>query len=286
MATDLRTNKKCALKLECKRGIKNPRLEDEAYMYERLKGVRDVPRLLWYGTVDRKLVDIDPEFIEDNPTPRILVTDLMGPSLDRLFDKCGKSFTLKTVIVVAHQMLHVIEAIHKRGIIHRDIKPANIVVGRGNDDHNLYLVDFGLARLYIENGKHIPFSDGHRLTGTALYASMDTHRGIEQSRKTDLECLGFVLLYFLYGRLPWTNIPYNRKDKDQQQKRHRQIYQYKKKYIYSILEELPSQFRDYFEYCWNLDFEEKPNYRKLRKMFGDLFRAEGYKYDMEWDWTY
>ena len=136
----------------------------------------------------------------------ILIMELLGKSLSEIFNLCKKKFTLKTVCFLAIQMLKLIEHTHNHKIIHRDIKPDNFMLGRNTNKNILYLIDFGLAKKYIINNVHIPFKKGKNLTGTARYCSIYTHQGLEQSRRDDLESIGYILIYFLRGKLPWQGI--------------------------------------------------------------------------------
>lgn len=77
-------------------------------------------------------------------------------------------------------MIARIETLHEKNYLHRDIKPENFVMGTGPNSKVLYMIDFGLARSYKDsNGKHISYKDGKGLVGTARYASINTHNGIE-----------------------------------------------------------------------------------------------------------
>lgn len=116
----------------------------------------------------------------------IMLMDLLGSSLEDLFVENGKKLSLKTVLQVGEQMIDRIEVLHEKNILHRDIKPDNFLMGTGKNSHILYIVDFGLSKKYIQDNKHIPYKEGKELTGTARYASINTHMGIEQSRRDDI----------------------------------------------------------------------------------------------------
>lgn len=138
----------------------------------------------------------------------VLVMDLLGPSLEDLFNFCSRRFTLKTVLMLADQMIGRIEYVHCKSFIHRDIKPDNFLMGIGRHCNKLFLIDFGLAKKFrdMRTRCHINYREDKNLTGTARYASINAHLGIEQSRRDDMESLGYVLMYFNRGCLPWQGL--------------------------------------------------------------------------------
>merc|ERR1712151_1277216 len=105
-------------------------------------------------------------------------------------------------------MLRRIEFFHTRSYIHRDIKPDNFLIGRAQKSNIVYIIDFGLAKKYRNPETHVhgPYRENKNLTGTARYASLNAHLGLEQSRRDDLEAIGYVLVYFLKGGLPWQGL--------------------------------------------------------------------------------
>lgn len=196
---------------------------------------------------------------------KIIVMDLLGCSLETLLQR-KKTMSINEIAWRAIQMLDVIRYIHSFGYIHRDIKPDNFVVGNDNMDE-LYCIDFGLAKKYVDNsGNHIPFSKSRRFVGTARYASLAAHEGLELSRRDDLESIGYILVYLFKGRLPWQGIRH--KDK---RKRYKLIEEMKKKETAeSLCKDMPREFLIYLKYVKTLDFDEKPHYTSLKNMFAKL----------------
>ncbi|CAB0045031.1 unnamed protein product [Trichogramma brassicae] len=256
-----------AIKLENVRA-RHPQLMYESKLYKILHGGVGIPHIRWYG--------VEREF-------NVLVMDLLGPSLEDLFTYCSRKFTIKTVLMLADQMIGRIEFVHCKHFIHRDIKPDNFLMGIGRHCNKLFLIDFGLAKKFRDSRTrmHISYREDKNLTGTARYASINAHLGIEQSRRDDMESLGYVLMYFNRGSLPWQGLKAATK-----KQKYEKISEKKMSTPVEVLcKGFPAEFSMYLNYCRGLRFEEGPDYMYLRQLFRILFRTLNYQYDYTFDWT-
>lgn len=180
-------------------------------------------------------------------------------------------------------MLQRIEFVHINSFLHRDIKPDNFLMGSGKNSHVLYIIDFGLAKRFIDpkTGEHIPFRDGKSLTGTARYASLNTHIGQEQSRRDDIESISFNMVYFLKGELPWQRVTGGDKDEKYKQIKEKKI----NTPITELSKGLPSQMLKFFEIVRNIGFEDAPDYILLRTLLAEMFTDKKYQNDFKYDWV-
>jgi casein kinase 1 len=219
----------------------------------------------------------------------IIVESLLGPSLDKLFKYCGRQFPLKTVCLIGKEMVKRLENMHEKGILHRDLKPNNLTWGNYNSSYNnisnnnsiinnkynkldintIFLIDFGLSCYYLESGigsKHYKIKNNLSFVGTLRYASLNSHKGIRQSRRDDLESMIYILIYFLKGKLPWQDVKAKQKEE-----RHKLITEIKSKVtIESLCENTPKEFAELLTYVKNLEFEETPLYTKFYAFFHNL----------------
>lgn len=267
LGESLNSGQEVAVKLESVKA-KFPQLAYEYKLYKILAGGVGIPRVRWFGR--------EADF-------NVLVMDLLGPSLEDIFNTCNRKLSLKSVLMIADQMIARIEFIHSKNYIHRDIKPDNFLLGLGSKANVVYAIDFGLVKKYRDpkTHQHIPYAENKNLTGTARYASLNTHLGIEQSRRDDLEAIGFVFMYFLRGSLPWQGLKTNTK-----KERYDKIAQKKQSTPIEVLcKGYPQEFATYLNYCRSLRFDDKPDYSYLRRLFRDLFFRENFQPDFVFDWT-
>ncbi|KFA70960.1 hypothetical protein S40288_10293 [Stachybotrys chartarum IBT 40288] len=263
--TDLQSGEEVAIKLTYIR--QNPEvLQGEKDTYDALSGGVGIPRVHWYG---------------QECDYYALVHDLLGPSLEDLFNYCGRKFSLKTILLIVDQAISRIQYIHSKGFLHRDIKPDNFLMGIDRQGNTLYTIDFGLAKesADAERRKDV---EGLPLGGTTRYASINNHNGREQSWGDDLESLGYVFVYFARGSLPWQGMKAaTGEEKDAG------IKEMKERLSGEELCDgiLPEEFATYINYTRRLRFQDRPDYSYLRRLFRRLFAAKGFKYDNVFDWT-
>jgi serine/threonine protein kinase len=249
-------------------------LEHEYHVYQKLSGGIGIPRVRWFGTEGGFYM---------------MTLDCLGQSLQDLFVRCHFKFTVQTVLLLAGQLVYIssllsryahmwfqvcrLEYIHSRNFIHRDLKPSNIVMGIGIQATMAYLIDFGLSKEYRnpDTYKHIPSNTNRGLTGTAIFASINSHLGLELGRRDDMESLAYILIYFLRGCLPWEGSPDMAESKQQTTP-------------HNLCHGLPTEFCTFLEYCRSLAFEKKPDYGYLGDLFNNLSLRNGFQNDAAFDW--
>jgi len=267
--TNLLNSQTVAIKFE-PRKAEAPQLRDECRSYRILAGCTGIPQIYHFG---------------QEGLHNILVIDLLGPSLEDLFDMCGRKFSIKTVCMAARQMLSRVQTIHEKNLIYRDIKPDNFLIGRpGTKGANIiHVVDFGMAKQYRDpkTKQHIPYRERKSLSGTARYMSINTHLGREQSRRDDLEALGHVFMYFLRGSLPWQGL----KAATNKQKYEKIGEKKQTTPIKELCEGFPEEFGIYLNYVRKLGFEETPDYDFLRELFAKVMKNNNDMDDGVFDWN-
>jgi len=235
-AENCRTREEVAIKVE---PISNGTtlLKNESKIYQYLLGTTNLPQVKWYGKDEINYY---------------MVIPLLGKSLQQLLNE-KRVFSLKLILQIGIQILYLLKAIHEKGLLHRDIKPDNFLLGIDSEKNKLFLIDFGLCKTYIKDDKHIEMKQTSSLIGSLTYASINAHKNCELSRRDDLESLGYMLIYFWLGRLPWREIDFTKKANSDQT-----IIHLKTEIINDII--VPSVLKDYIKYVRNLNFEEEPKY--------------------------
>ncbi|KAI1132788.1 casein kinase I isoform delta [Nemania abortiva] len=262
--TDICNGNKVAIKLEENR--EDPRaLKGEEEIYRELSGKVGIPSVYWF---------------EQEVEYNVLVMELLGPSLEDLFNYCNRRFSLKTILLIADQAIRRIEHIHRR-YIHRDIKPGNFLLGTGRQGNILYAVDFGVAKEFSGEERYLNLR-GLPFGGTSRYASINNHNGLHQSWGDNLESLGYMFVYFARGSLPWQGLKAATEDEKLELIKQKKISLSGEELCQDLL---PTEFARYINYTRSLDPRDKPNYRYIRNLFCNCFKSEGFDYDHIFDWT-
>lgn len=243
---NIRTNESIAIKIQFKTIVNV--LQHEAKIYRQLVDISGVPLLKNYGCENGF---------------HYLIVDLLDKSLDQL------DLSNKDVIKYLISSLDILEDIHNQSIIHRDIKPDNLLLKYINNNPQLYIIDFGLSKLYRNiNGEHINFNNGKKMIGTVKYSSINIHNGNESSRRDDIESLCYTFIS-LYGKtLPWSELC-DRLTHENNNEIEDNIKKIKENSI-DWLRDIPGEFATMLLYSQTILFAEKPNYKYLKNLFINL----------------
>ena len=243
-------------------------LEHEYSVYSKVcNPVCNIPKIFWYGN--------EGEY-------RVMVMEYLGDSLEALLNRCGRKFSLKTTIMIGIQIFNLLEHLHRYNYIHRDLKPENFLIGINKKRHFIHMIDFGLCKRYKnERRQHMKKITGKKLVGTARYASINSHNGIELSRRDDLESFIYLLIYLRKGNLPWQGMPGRNREEKYESIRQRKI----KTSTEALCQDMPKQIYYFLNHVKSLEFKEKPKYDYLRSLLIEIMTENNYKMDFQYDWN-
>ncbi|CAK9006484.1 Casein kinase I isoform gamma-1 (CKI-gamma 1) [Durusdinium trenchii] len=209
-----------------------------------------------------------------------MVMELLGKSLEECMEACKGKMDPCSAVLIAEQALRRIEYLHSKGVVHRDIKPENFMYGRDGKIHQLHLIDFGLSDTYWSR-RHVSQSGGNSMVGTARYCSINTHKGINQTRRDDLEAIAHMLIYFLRGALPWSGLKGAKTEKE----KYEMIGKRKEATpLDELCAEMPSAFKLFLSYARKLPFAERPDYERLSHIFRKAREELGITSDHQLQW--
>ncbi|CAK85305.1 unnamed protein product (macronuclear) [Paramecium tetraurelia] len=265
LGRDKENNIDVAIKIEKEENQEVKSLEREVQVLQRLANTEGVPNLYWHGEQDDY---------------NIIILQLLGKDL-AYYMKQKRRFSVKTAIQLGIQIVKVLERIHQKGVVHRDLKPENILFGLDNESSKIYVVDFGISKIYLDKMERIiPFRDGTSFIGTTRYASIAAHKGYELSRKDDLESLMYVLLYFIKGQLPWQNMQ-NVTDEERTNKVGEMKMTIDPR---ELCKDVPIEFPIILEYLKTLQYRSEPDYNYIYNLFQKSAKSLGIVLDFAYDW--
>jgi len=267
------TKQKVAVKIEPMSGVLQFLLhEGDVYRKLEAAGVVGLPRVHWYGLHGSEY--------------SMMVMDLLGKTLYQLWVECEQSFSMKTILMLADQMLTVVQQTHCNGFVHRDISPSNVMMGLNEKRDQVHLIDYGHAKKIATNLVVVPASSRRRVSlrrpmvGTPRFASVFTHMGQEEGYRDDLESLGYIWIYLIKGRLPWQG----QRLYAGENKLDRIAYIKLNTRLESLCEGLPEEFLVYMNYVRRLRSTELPDHDQIKGLFRNLGGALKIEYDWKFDW--
>lgn len=267
---DTLSEKFVAIKVESHKMAENSQLKIEVKIYKDLANAKINKHVTWPKLYHHG--------IESSSGNSVMIMTLLGPNLDMLLKQTRKnSFSCSAISYFAIKMISLIETFHNSGYVHRDLKPQNFVIDYCDKSYpkfpEVYMIDYGLAKKFKKDNNHAPFSQKKSLKGTVRYSSINTHLGIDQSRRDDMQSLGYILLYMLLGKLPWQNMM---KNKDKKEAYHHIMLVKMSTPTEMLVENVPQQMKiamaSYLTYTNSLIYHETPDYAACKEMFFPMFR--------------
>ena len=240
---DVRTGARVAIKTESV-DAECPQLVYESRVMQELQSAPGIPRNYWFGKEGGH---------------NVLIMQRLGRCLGG--DE-GEAMDLASARHIASEALLRLQTLHAAGLAHRDIKPENFVFGIGANKTVLYIIDFGLCKRVVDpsTGCHIDHRHDKQMTGTPRYASLRMHAGEEQSRRDDVESLGYMLVFLIKGALPWQGLPSKNNYKAMADVK-------RSTSLPDLCASLPPAFESLISYARHLEFSAMPDYRLLLSMF-------------------